>query len=124
TLELADREGAWQTLGSTDRVARYEARLALEAGPAQEIADRLAGERDPWRIIGGSLALARKGGPEHRGTILAALGRLDFAALEPAAKINSLRAVGLVFIRHGEPGAEERDGILARINSAYPDKDE
>ena len=119
-LELEDPATAWEALGSNDRVARYKARVALEAGDPSGIAAKLATENDPWRLIGGAMALARVGGPEHRGTILKALGRLDETKVDLQQKLNTLRACGLVFIRHGEPTAEERERLLARLNGAFP----
>ena len=119
-LELMDRAKAWEGLGSADRIERFESRVSLEAGGPAEIAARLEGESDPWRIIGGVMALARSGGPQHRGAALAALGRLDLANLDVQQRINALRACGLVFIRLGEATAGERGGILSKIDSAYP----
>ena len=119
-LELEERSTAWEKLGSPDRLARYQARVALEAGPVVEIASKLEAENDPWRIIGGAMALARCGGPEHRSLVLSALGRLDLGKLDLQQRINALRACGLVFIRHGEPTGDEREGILARIDSFFP----
>jgi putative heme-binding domain-containing protein len=147
-LEPMDRAAAWEALGSEDRVARYQARVALEAGPVSEIRAKLADERDPWRIIGGAMALARKGDahpggakpaagdllagtgkagqpgdyqPGSDGAVaLGALGRLDFPKLSQAQRINFLRACGLVFIRHGAPSAAARTSLLARIDASYP----
>lgn len=147
-LELMDRAEAWEALGSDDRVARYQARVALEAGPVAEIRAKLAAERDPWRVIGGAMALARKGeahpvgakpaiGELLSGTgnagqpgeykaggdaaaALGALGKLDFPKLSHAQRINFLRVCGLVFIRHGAPSAAARDSLLARIDASYP----
>ncbi len=122
-LELDDRGAAWDGLGSPDRLTRYQSRLALEAGPPAEIAAKLEAETDAWRIIGGTMALARSGGPEHRALLLSALGRLDFSKLDAPQRINALRAGGLIFIRHGEASAEEREAIAARLEPYYPSGD-
>lgn len=107
-----------------DRLLRAEARALLEKrGDPAGIAQRLASENDPWRIIGGAMALARTGGAEQRGVILDALGRLDSGKLDLPQKINALRACGLVFIRYGAPTPEERDKILARLDGAFPSGD-
>lgn len=119
-LELEDRAKAWEALGSPDRLTRYKARVALEAGDPAEVAAKLEKENDPWRIIGASMALARTGGPEHRTLILSSLGRLDESSVDLQQKLNTLRACELVFIRHGEPTAEERQGILTRLEGAFP----
>jgi putative heme-binding domain-containing protein len=145
-LELDDRAGAWERLASGERLTRYQARVALEAGPAAEIRAKLADESDPWRIIGGALALARTGGvaeglpadagpPDGSGkawkvgrydgtsdadAALGALGKLDFAKLSVPQRINALRAYGLLFIRHGGPTPGARAAVLSKIDAAYP----
>ena len=122
-LELASRAGAWEGLASPDRVKRYESRIAVEtAGPAA-IAPQLARETDPWKVIGGSIALARVGGDSQRGTILKSLAGLDWAALDTAQRINWLRACGLVFARHGEPSEAERKAVIAKIDKGFPSND-
>lgn len=145
-LELGDRAKAWENLGSDDRMLRYQGRVALEAGPVAEIRSKLADESDPWRIIGGALALARAGGlaeglpadaGPHDGSgkawkvgrydgasdadaVLGALGKLDFAKLSEPQRINALRAYGLLFIRHGGPTPGARAAVLSKIDAAYP----
>jgi putative heme-binding domain-containing protein len=114
---------AWERLGDDDRILRASARALLEKAEPADLAGRLAKENHPWRIIGGAIALARVGDAGHRATILGALGRLDPAALDSHQRINALRACGLVFIRHGEPTAEERTALLAKIDGSFPSGD-
>jgi putative heme-binding domain-containing protein len=120
TLALAPPAGAWDGLAASDRVKRYESRLAVEtAGPAA-ILPRLARESDPWKVIGGSMALARTGTAQHRAAVLNALLGLDWAALDTAQKLTWLRAAGLLFTRHGAPSPDERGKLLVKIDHAFP----
>ncbi|MCW1885120.1 DUF1080 domain-containing protein [Luteolibacter flavescens] len=118
--ELAPKEGAWEGLGSKDRVERFNSRTAIEHVGAGPIAQKLAGEKDAWKVIGGSMALARTGTAAQRGIALDALLGLDWTKLDTQQKINWLRAAGLAFARHGEPTADERTKMLAKIDTAFP----
>jgi putative heme-binding domain-containing protein len=114
----------WSRLGSDDRLQRYSARLVLEQGPATAWGSRLAQESDPWRVIGASIAIARIGDKPQAVVATAALDRLDWENLDLSQKLGWLRAVGLVFIRHGEPDAATRDRVLAKIDASFPATDE
>lgn len=119
-LTVAAREGAWDGLASPDRVQRFNSRIAVEHAGAAAIAKQLAGETDPWKVIGGAMALARVGNASQRGLVVDALAGLDWAALDTQQKINWLRAAGLAFARHGEPSAAERTKVLAEVDAAFP----
>ena len=119
-LEVAARAGAWDGMGSKDRIERFESRVAVETAGESAISQKLARESDPWKVIQGSMALARVGSDSKRGIILKALTSLDWDTLDTAQRINWLRAGGLVFARHGEPSATEREAILAKINTKFP----
>jgi putative heme-binding domain-containing protein len=119
-LDLAPPAGAWDGLASPDRTKRYESRLAVEtAGPAA-IAPQLARESDPWKVIGGSMALVRTGKAEHRAAVLDSLLGLDWAKLDVQQKLTWLRSAGLLFARHGAPSPEETAKVLAKIDNAFP----
>ena len=122
-LELADKAGAWEGMGSPDRLTRYESRLAVETAGHAVIARELASESDPWRVIGGSIALARTGSGSQRKLIIDTLTGLDWAKLDKQQRLNWLRAAGLVFARHGQPSDAERSAVLAKIDSAFPAND-
>lgn len=107
-------------LGSPNRVSRHQARVSLELEGAKAVADTLAAAREPWPVILSSIALARTGTAEDVPAILKALDSLDWAALEQQQKINWLRAAGLAFARHGQPAAEARSRVLAKIDAAFP----
>ena len=117
---LASKDGAWDGLASPDRIKRYNSRIAVEFGGAPAIAQKLANENDPWKVIGGSIALARIGGSSQRRVLIDALVRLDWTKLDTQQKLNWLRAAGLAFARHGEPTADERTKVLAKIDAAFP----
>jgi len=122
-LELGDRASAWESLGSPDRLTRYQARLSVESAGAPAIASQVARESDPWRVISASIALARTGTPGHRKVVLDALTGLDWAKLDKQQHINWLRAAGLLFARHGQPSDTERNAVLAKTDAAFPSND-
>lgn len=111
---------AWQKLGSSDRTERFEARTALELMGPEKWAARLAGESEPWRIINGSIALARTGSADQRAALSKALLSLDFRTLDEQQKINWLRAWGLEFARHGEPAEDLRQAVIDESLPPFP----
>ncbi|MEX1049604.1 MAG: family 16 glycoside hydrolase [Akkermansiaceae bacterium] len=117
-------DAVWSRLGSGDRLQRYSARLVLEQLPPTAWGSRLAAEADPWRVIGGAIALVRSGDKDQSAAASAALDRLDWAKLDLTQKIGWLRATGLVFMRHGEPDAATRGQVLAKIDASFPATDE
>jgi len=124
-LELADRAGAWDGMASPSRTIRYQSRLAVETVDPAAISTRLSKETDAWKTIGGAMALARTNPNTYREAILIALDRLDWSKLDSQQRINWLRVCDLLFIRSGEPKAEERARILAKIDAAFPsDRDD
>jgi putative heme-binding domain-containing protein len=123
-LELMDLATAESTLGSSDRIARFNARTALEqAGPdaLRPILDETS--IDAWRTIGAGIAMARVGTAADASAALAALDRLDWSKLDVQQRINWLRAVGLVFARHGKPDESVRTRVLAKVDSSFPAKE-
>jgi putative heme-binding domain-containing protein len=123
TLAHVPLAGAWDGMGSEERVQRYESRTAVETAGAVAIIQRLAKESDPWKSIQGAMALARVGEASHRPLVVEALVRLDWDSLHSAQRINWLRAAGLAFARHGEPTPAERTKVLATIDSRFPSND-
>ncbi len=120
-LELMDASAAVAALGSDDRVARYQARVALENQGADRLLaileSRLSG---PWQVISAALGLARVGSESHRPQIHSALDRLDWTKLDHSQKITWLRAAGLVFSRHGRPDEATRNRVIAKIDASFP----
>ncbi|MBB5351332.1 putative heme-binding domain-containing protein [Haloferula luteola] len=114
---------AWQKLGSTDRTDRFLARTRLELYPPSSWSDRLKGEKNPWRVIGGAIALARTDQNDSVQVATDALVTLDFSALDSHARINWLRAVGLIIARHGALPPAQREQVLGCANSSFPSGD-
>jgi len=123
-LALMDPASAVKQLGSADRIARFEARTALEQQGADAVIRELkAAPSDPWRVIGAAIALARVGKADHVPALFTALGALDWKSLDTHQRINWLRAAGLAFARHGEPDAATRAKVLAKTDAAFPSGD-
>jgi putative heme-binding domain-containing protein len=121
--EVMDAAAAVAAIGSKDRVARHNGRVALEMAGPQALVDVLKASKDPWSVISASIGLARTGGKEHVPGLIASLIALDWNALDTHQKINWLRAVGLAFARHGEPEAAIRQAVLDKIDAAFPAQD-
>jgi hypothetical protein len=83
---------AWPHLSSDDRWIRYAARVAIERQPVSAWADRVFGEKRPWAVIEGAVAVARIGKPEHRDRLLGLLNGLNFAKLDEAGRLAAIRA--------------------------------
>jgi putative heme-binding domain-containing protein len=124
-LNLLAPEQASEQLGAEDRITRYNARISLEnLGPDRLRASLTSPTPEAWRVIQAAIGLSRAGTAQDASHILSALERLDWAKLDHPQKLNWLRAVGLVFIRHGEPDASVRDRVLAKIDAHFPASDE
>lgn len=116
----ANLDLAWRELGSTDRTQRYAARLILEKQAPDRWLARLSSEKDPWRVIGATMALARMNHHDSRSQCFKSLLQLPWPQLNEAQKINWLRAVGLLFIRHGEPTNEEKAQLIPLLSPLFP----
>ncbi len=112
-------------LGSADRILRFEARTAIEnAGPEGFRVILSEATSNPWQVIGASIGLARTGNGGDSKPVLDALCRLDWSKLDLQQQLNWLRAVGLVFARHGDPDESTRGKVLAEIDAAFPASDD
>ena len=118
--KTADAEEIWKLLGSEDRTLRFMAKAAMERLPDVPWNIKLQTEKDPWRVIISSMALARLDAKANRDLVLGALDRVKWAKLTTHQKLNWLRAAGLVFIRSGEPNDAEKAKVLAKIDASYP----
>ncbi|MEO5713833.1 MAG: c-type cytochrome [Luteolibacter sp.] len=124
-LALMDAASAATSLGSDDRITRFNSRVALEqqgAGSFLPILGNTASK--PWDVIGASMGLARVGTEANRLQILAALDRLDWSKLDQQQKLNWLRAAGLVFARFGPPDDAARAQVLEKIDASFPAQDD
>lgn len=107
-------------LGHADRFVRYAARVALEHQPLALWQDRALALADPMAAIGGAIAVARQAEPAAQPAVLAALDRIDMAALDAAGKTDLVRAYELALVRLGRPLAAHRERIAARFAPLFP----
>jgi putative heme-binding domain-containing protein len=114
---------ALPALSSSDRFLRYAARVALEHQPLDTWLDAALAQADPRARIGGAIAAARQADPAAQPAILAALDAIDPSGLDTATRLDLVRAVELAIIRLGEPPAEARGRIAARLGPLFPSGD-
>jgi len=118
-----DPDFALKQMSSEERTLRFMARTALERSPDAGWIAKISEQKSAWAQIHGSMALARLDGNKHRAAALESLLKIDWKTLSQQQQINWLRAVGLVFIRGGEPTAEEKAAVIAKIDESYPAKE-
>lgn len=118
-----DTDFALKHLGSEERTLRFMARTALERSPDAGWITKISAQKSAWSQIHGAMALARLDGKKHRTAALDGLLKVDWKSLSQQQQINWLRAAGLVFIRGGEPTAEEKAAVIAKIDASYPAKE-
>lgn len=134
---FADIESAWRYLSnSDDRFLRSAARVALEHIDAKVWKQRALNEKDPAAALEALLALVRVGAPDPahcqdetpavdvflQAEIVDALLRLRWDALSEQQRLELLRIYQIFFNRFGPPGAEQKERILAALDSHYPAK--
>jgi len=107
-------------LGHEDRAIRSAARVALEHLPVESWLSQLKSVSAPHAIINATIALARTGQPDHRDRGLSLLGGIDWQGLSETQRLDMLRAYSLVFLRLGEPSSEQKQTILAQLDTSFP----
>jgi putative heme-binding domain-containing protein len=123
-LGLLEPAAARTALGSADRIARFEARTALEhQGPAVFRELLTASNPSPWERIHAAIGLARTGTADDVAPLVKALRTLDWKTLDTAQRVNWLRAAGLAFTRHGQPAPAVRQQVLDAIDASFPSRD-
>ncbi len=139
-------DAAWPHLKNEDRFIRHAARTALEHQPVESWKDRALAEKDPQASLTALIALTRTVPRSYRPTgldldtpaptypatdavrhplqpsVLAALDRLDWAALTYDQRIELLRAYVLAVYRLGTPDEPTRAKLVARLDAIYPAK--
>jgi len=110
-------------LASPDRFIRYAARIALEHQPLDLWQDEALGLAEPRAAIAAALGVARQADPPAQAAVLATLDRIDPAALDAAGKIDLARAYELAVVRLGDPPAEAKARIAARLGPLFPSGD-
>jgi putative heme-binding domain-containing protein len=111
---------AWANLGHADRWIRYAARTALEFQPVAGWAQRALDEKEPAASMNALLALSRVAAKEHEAAILAALGRIDYAALKESAKLDLIRTHAVCLVRGGMPDDSVKAALRARFEPHFP----
>jgi putative heme-binding domain-containing protein len=107
-------------LGSPDRFVRYAARVALEHQPLAAWQARALAASEPRGVIQGAIAVARQAEPAAQSQVLAALDRVDPAALDTAGRVDLVRAYQLALVRLGAPPDDARARIAARLGPLFP----
>ncbi len=107
-------------LASSDRFLRYAARIALEHQPLATWKDAALNHADPSARIEAAIAVARQADSDAQPEVLAALDSVDGASLSPEDQVRLVRACQLAIIRLGEPPADVRAAIAARVMPVFP----
>lgn len=120
-------EDAWRSLEKPegkkeDRWSRFARRIEAEMGGAEKVR-ALVGKGSRAENITAVMGLARVGTKEDRSTAMQELLGMPWDELSKQEKLSWLRALGLVFIRTGEPSESERADVLAKIDAHYPNSD-
>lgn len=113
-------ETAWAELGSSDRVLRNAARVAIESQPVEFWSDRVLSESDLQTSITSAVALARSGNQSHQPALLQKLCELSVEQCSEQQLLGLLRAVGLTCIRLGSPDQSQRETLLSRFDPLLP----
>lgn len=113
---------SWPHLGSNDRFIRNAARVAIEAQPASEWAEKVFSEKNTQARITAAIALARSNEKQYKSQLIASLLELSPQSLEESQLLGLLRAYGLTFLRLGAPDAAEKAAIIAKLNPLFPAK--
>jgi len=125
---------AWPYFGHEDRAIRFAARTAIEHQPVGEWRAKALAEKNPRASIHALLALARSSAacPKHReegaaepdaklgAEILAALEKIDYAALPHSEKLDYVRVHHVLFNRFGKPNDADRTRTIARFDAVFP----
>jgi putative heme-binding domain-containing protein len=110
----------WPYLKHEDRFIRYAARIALEHQPSAEWQARALKEKDPQILTQAIIALARKGKPAARNSMLKALTQVDYAKLSESQQLDLLRAFELVLTRMGTPETAVKNQVIQYLDPHYP----
>lgn len=119
-LKLMDVDKARRALASEDRVERFSGRVALEVQAPDALRLDLSKGESHWAIIQAAIGVARTGKAGDAKGILAKLCGLDWTKLSEQQQLAWLRAVSLVYSRHGDQGVEARSQVLDVIDARYP----
>lgn len=117
-------ETAWPYLDDEDRFLRHAARVAIEAQPPEQWAEKVFSEERPQARITGMVALARTGSEKYRGEAINSLLGMEPASLTPDQQLGYLRAMALIYMRLGDPGEKTQTQITNRLQELLPQNDD
>lgn len=129
-------ETAWPHLNHEDRYIRFAARVVLEHQEPKLWQQRALDEKQPQAALTALLGLVRatstdpfhrkddspKADAELTRSILAALERLKWEALNDQQRLELLRIYHIFFNRTGRPSEETRRQTIARFDTVFPTK--
>ena len=121
-MEAIDK--AWPHLSHSDRNIRYAARLAIENQDLSLWQEKVFSESNPRSIIYSTIALCRHGEKTLTSRVLDQLGQVSFESLELTDRLALLRAYSLCFIRLNQATIEEKNTVIAKLDSFYPAQNE
>jgi putative heme-binding domain-containing protein len=110
-------------LSHPDRFIRFAARTLLEFRDPTVWAARALALKAPQDAVQTALALARLEQTPHRSALYQRLGALDWASLDPVARLDVIRALQVVASRLGDPEGAERDLLLSKIHALVPSQE-
>ncbi|NDC64541.1 MAG: heme-binding protein, partial [Planctomycetia bacterium] len=112
--------GALAHLASPDRFIRAAARIALEHQPPEHWQAQALTSPEPRARIAAAIAVARQAEPTAQPAVFAALDTIDPAALDVSERIDLARAYELAIVRLGDPAADVKARIAARLGPLFP----
>ena len=113
----------WKSLGHSDRVIRYAARIALEWQPQAQWQARSLAATDARRSIESIVALARCCDPTAQSlasAMLASLTRWDWSLLDTNERLAICRAAELIVIRTGNKTPAIRQQLSRWLLPKFP----
>ena len=110
-------------LGNSDRAIRFAARIALEHQPVETWRESIHKSDEPLAIITGAYALARVGSKQDQAELMRKLTGINFAAQPLSTQLELIRAMELVWMRLGAPTDEQKQSVLAQLDSFFPSKE-
>ena len=124
-LKLMDAAAAKKAISSDDRFERFSGRVALEVQDPEIFKGMLLNKmkyESAWPVIQAAIGIARMGKAEDAKIALTRLCGESWIKMSEAQQLAWLRAVALVYSRHGDQGEETRKQVLGVIDAHYPAK--
>lgn len=113
---------AMENLGNQDRALRFAARIALEHQPVEAWRAAALELTEPRAVINAAYALARTGSKQDQGQLINKLTQIEFGSLPTSTQLELLRALGLVWMRLGEPDQKQTEQAIRQLNAFFPAK--